>query len=69
MLCNWAAFNSAIARTDEQQLIKEADEESLEIIQDTHGGSYQSEKCSHTHTHITMCYQNNSTLASICVFK
>ena len=54
MLSSHAAFISAFAITDEQELFLEADEENLETPQVTHGGRRQSEYCSHTH--ITMCY-------------
>ena len=43
MLSNYAAFISAFAITDEQELFLEADEENLETPQVTHGGRHRSE--------------------------
>ena len=54
VVCDLAAFISAIGGIEEQELINEAEKKHLRS-QDILGGRHQGEKCSHTH--ITMCYQ------------
>ena len=66
MLSSHAAFISAFAITDEQELFLEADEQNLETPQVTRGGRRQSEYCSHTHTSQCVTKQKNTLILLVC---
>ena len=65
MVCDLAAFISAIIfGTDEQELISEAEKKHLSS-EDIHGGIHQSEKCSQAHHNVLT--KKKGKLALVCL--